>query len=78
MLRSAGLVAVICLSLYAGDDRARLRPVSPADQNMKTGPAVGQRIPKFYAVDQTGRRQNFKSLRGTHGLALLFVRSADW
>jgi hypothetical protein len=78
MLRSAGFVAVVCLSLYAGDDRVRLRPVPQTDQNVKTGPAVGQRIPKFDAVDQTGRRQNFKTLRGPHGLALLFVRSADW
>jgi hypothetical protein len=39
---------------------------------------VGTRIPAFQAVDQNGRPQTFESLRGPHGLALLFVRSADW
>jgi len=45
---------------------------------MKTGPAVGSKIPPFDATDQTGKRQTFESLRGPKGLALLFVRSADW
>jgi peroxiredoxin len=45
---------------------------------MKTGPAVGAAIPKFEALDQNGRRQTFETLRGPKGLALPFVRSADW
>ena len=43
-----------------------------------TGPEVGSRIPDFTAVDQDGRPQTFASLRGPHGLMLVFVRSADW
>ncbi|HEY1342752.1 MAG TPA: hypothetical protein VGF59_34855 [Bryobacteraceae bacterium] len=44
----------------------------------RTGPAVGTHIPPVEAVDQTGKSQTFETLRGPHGLALLFVRSADW
>jgi cytochrome oxidase Cu insertion factor (SCO1/SenC/PrrC family) len=42
------------------------------------GPAVGDRLPAFEAVDQDGRPCTFESLRGPKGLVLLFFRSADW
>ena len=45
---------------------------------VKTGPAVGERIPDFEAVDQNGKRQSFDTLKGENGLLLMFVRSADW
>jgi hypothetical protein len=45
---------------------------------IKTGPAVGARIPEFEAADQDGHTRTFASLRGPKGLALMFVRSADW
>ena len=45
---------------------------------VKTGPAVGGRIPDFEAVDQNGKRQSFDTLKGKNGLVLLIVRSADW
>jgi hypothetical protein len=70
----AALLACVCTAA----ERPRLRPVPAVDQNVKTGPAVGAHIPEFAAVDQNGKRQTFESLRGPHGLALLFVRSADW
>ena len=44
----------------------------------QTGPAVGQKIPAFSAVDQSGRVQTFSSLRGPKGLVLFFNRSVDW
>ena len=47
-------------------------------QTVHTGPAIGAPIPGFAATDQNGRLQTFESLRGPHGLSLLFVRSADW
>ena len=43
-----------------------------------TGPAVGEAIPAFSAVDQQGRRRSFEDLKGPNGLLLLFHRSADW
>jgi hypothetical protein len=45
---------------------------------VKTGPAVGKKIPAFEAKDQNGKTQTLKSLSGPKGLVLLFVRSADW
>ncbi len=45
---------------------------------IQTGPEIGARIPDFSAADQNGKPQTFASLRGPHGLMLMFVRSADW
>lgn len=45
---------------------------------IRTGPAVGERIPDFEAADQSGRRQTFETLKGRNGLLLLISRSADW
>ncbi len=78
MVRSAFVAIAAILPLFGAGDRPRLRPVPPTDQNMRTGPAAGEHIPEFEAIDQDGRRQTFESLRGPHGLALFFVRSADW
>jgi hypothetical protein len=44
----------------------------------KTGPAVGDRIPKFSAADQTGRARTLDSVMGAKGAMLVFFRSADW
>ena len=65
-------------SAWAADEKPRLHAVPGLDKDMKTGPAVGSKIPPFEAVDQYGKRQTFESLRGPKDLALLFVRSADW
>lgn len=66
-----------CMS-GAGEDRPRLRPLPKLDQNLRTGLAVGSHIPFFEALDQSGRKQTFDTLRGPKGAALLFYRSADW
>jgi peroxiredoxin len=43
------------------------------------GPQVGHRFPHtLAAVDQTGKMQTLKALMGEKGLAVFFVRSADW
>jgi hypothetical protein len=49
-----------------------------AQSEISTGPAVGQKIPSFEAVDQSGQLQTFDTLKGDKGLLLLFYRSADW
>ena len=54
------------------------RKTSNTESKLPTGPAVGQKIPPFEAVDQNGKRQTFESLKGPNGLLLLFHRSADW
>lgn len=43
------------------------------------GPKAGDRFPHtLAAVDQAGKPQSLKSLMGAKGLAVFFVRSADW
>ena len=70
---------LLAATLFAQQaDRPRLQPVPQSDQNMKTGPEVGERIPDFQLPDQNGQMQTFESLKGPKGLVLLVVRSADW
>jgi hypothetical protein len=44
----------------------------------KLGPQVGERVPDFALVDQTGRARNLPSIMGPRGAMLVFIRSADW
>ena len=44
----------------------------------KLGPQVGERVPDFTLVDQTGRQRTLQSIMGPRGAMLVFVRSADW
>ena len=44
----------------------------------KLGPQVGERVPDFSLVDQTGRTRNLQSILGPRGAMLVFIRSADW
>lgn len=57
---------------------AQSKKAVKTETKLATGPAVGQKIPPFEAVDQNGKRQTFESLKGPNGLLLLFHRSADW
>ena len=43
-----------------------------------TGIAVGQKIPPFQLRDQSGKLQDFNSIRGPKGAVIQFNRSADW
>ena len=71
-------MGILLVAAWAADEKPRLHAVPELDKNVKSGPALGAHIPSFEAVDQNGKRQTFESLRGSKGLALLFVRSADW
>ena len=42
------------------------------------GPAVGERLPDFSLVDQTGRTVDFHRDRGGAKAAVVFYRSAVW
>jgi hypothetical protein len=44
----------------------------------KLGPQVGQRVPDFRLVDQSGNEQTLQSIMGQRGAMLVFLRSADW
>lgn len=69
----ARILAVSALTLVPDLVTAQSGPAS-----IPSGPAVGEKIPEFEAVDQSGRRQTFATLKGAKGLLLLFHRSADW
>lgn len=72
------LLLFLCGTVWATDERPRLRPLNEQSANAKSGPAVGAHIPEFEAVDLNGKRQTFQTLKGPNGLVLLFARSADW
>jgi hypothetical protein len=42
------------------------------------GPRVGERVPDFVAVDQTGTTRTLQSVLGPNGAMIVFYRSADW
>ena len=44
----------------------------------KIGPQVGERVPDFSLVDQTGATRTLASVAGKNGLMLVFFRSAEW
>jgi hypothetical protein len=44
----------------------------------KLGPQVGERVPDFSLVDQSGHTQTLQSIMGPAGAMLVFIRSADW
>lgn len=48
------------------------------DENMATGPEVGEHIPDFAALDQDGVRRTFDDIKGPNGALVFFFRSADW
>ncbi len=76
------LLAICFAQIPSARGQAQSQP-SPREPWMEsaptsTGPAVGQKIPAFKLRDQSGRVQDFNSIRGPKGAAIFFVRSADW
>ena len=62
------------ISVFGGQTAQQFDP----NADLKTGPAVGEKIPAFSATDQTGKVRDFDSLKGPQGLVLFFNRSVDW
>ncbi len=54
------------------------RELDPFDQNVTTGPEVGERIPDFQAPDQFGNQRDLDSVSGPDGAMVFLYRSADW
>jgi peroxiredoxin len=42
------------------------------------GPKVGAKAPAFSVTSTTGETKTFSNLKGSQGLVLVFIRSADW
>jgi len=57
---------------------AALMLMSAVGSAFAAGPDVGETVPAFETVDQSGQVRDFDSLAGERGLLLLFFRSADW
>jgi hypothetical protein len=52
--------------------------VQAQNDDYKTGPAIGEKVPQFALPDQHGQTRTLNDLMGTNGLLLVFSRSADW
>jgi hypothetical protein len=52
--------------------------VAAQNDDLKTGPRMGEKVPDFTLPDQSGKQWSRQDLMGPHGLLLVFVRSADW
>ena len=54
------------------------RFVDLQNADLKTGPAVGSKVPDFALPDQHGVIRSLGDLAGPNGLLLVFSRSAGW
>ena len=52
--------------------------VRAQNDELKTGPNIGEQVPDFELADQNDRQWARKDLMGRNGLLLVFTRSADW
>ena len=52
--------------------------VQAQNDDYKTGPAIGEKVPQFALADQNGQTRTLNDLMGTNGLLLVCSRSADW
>lgn len=59
-------------------ERPRPAMRSPLEGPFPTGAEVGERVPEFTLVDQTGRKVTFPDVAGTGGAVIVFHRGAAW
>lgn len=52
--------------------------VRAQNDELKTGPNVGEMVPAFELGDQNGKRWPASELMGSNGLLLVFTRSVVW
>ena len=76
----SGLVTTISLTGVAVSALAQnpLVDIPVGDEDMVTGPEIGERIPDFSGLDQNGTLIRFDDIKGPNGAMILFHRSADW
>ena len=72
-LASTALLTSSALAQETGFDE-----IPDSSANWATGPAVGETIPDFAALDQNGVRRSFDDIKGPNGALVFFFRSADW
>ena len=54
------------------------RFVDLQNNDLKSGPAIGDKVPDFALPDQNGKQWAVRDLMGPKGMLLVFTRSADW
>lgn len=70
---SAAFATVLMVSAAAAQGLA------PSEIDVSTlGPQVGEIVPDFSLLDQSGETWTRESIMGPRGAMLVFVRSADW
>ena len=69
------LLSIVALSVLASATLSAQDALPDVDQ---FGPQVGETVPDFSLVDQSGTQRDLASLMGPDGLMLVFSRSADW
>ncbi len=52
--------------------------VAAQNDEMHTGPEIGEKVPDFSLADQYGQPRALRDLMGQDGLLLVFSRSALW
>jgi hypothetical protein len=58
---------------------AAAQGLAPSEIDVSTlGPQVGEIVPDFSLLDQSGETWTRESIMGPRGAMLVFVRSADW
>jgi len=72
-----GIAVLICVGLLTLASAQESRRTSDAVAR-PIGLEIGQQAPAFALMDQFGREQSNKTLKGPKGTVLLFFRSADW
>lgn len=75
-MRNPSLLLLVALALPSLTLQAQA-PRTRVDVS-KLGPQVGERVPDFRLRDQSGTEQTLRSIMGSRGAMLVFVRSADW
>jgi cytochrome oxidase Cu insertion factor (SCO1/SenC/PrrC family) len=78
MLKHKWILVVMFVTSFSAFAWQQTAQQFDPNANLKTGPAVGEKIPAFSAIDQTGKIRDFDSLKGPQGLVLFFNRSVDW
>lgn len=64
---------ILAIALVLG-----LAAAQPAMAQKELGPPVGGKAPAFSVTRIDGTAANLASIKGKHGVALVFFRSADW
>lgn len=74
-------VALLGLALLLLPAPARPQTAVPARTPIdvtRVGPQVGQQVPDFSLIDQSGKTWTRQSIMGARGAMIVFFRSADW